>query len=99
MFALFMLTITSDRLVGALAEAGQPTTALTVFANPLGTRFLMIVVLLLVAAVMAMAVGCVFKLGLKSSWKTTLITAGSAFGGTFLIGFMIISYLMPPATG
>jgi hypothetical protein len=87
-----------DRLLAVAAPADRPTSAVTMFVTPLGVEFLAIVVLLLFCILVALAIGSLFKVGLKAPWKDTLLAAGAALVGTFLIGSWIIGYLMPQVT-
>jgi hypothetical protein len=94
-FVLLMLFDDPRTMVVDILAAAGPTTGVDLLTNPLGVKFLTVVVLLGIAIIVALAVLGLFKLAVRSSWKVALITAGSAFVGTFFIGLAIINYLMP----
>ncbi|VVJ22740.1 Uncharacterised protein [Amycolatopsis camponoti] len=89
---LFMINDKLRQLPGVLAEVTQ-SSAVELLAYPTGIKFLLVLVLLLTAFIVALGTGCVLRLT-HASWTKALVTGGSAGGATVGIGFLILGYLL-----
>jgi len=82
----------TTKLVGMLGKVAEPG-VVDLFTNPTGVKILWVAVLLLIAVIVGLGTGCVLRLA-HASWKTALVTGGSAGAGTVVIGFPIVVYLL-----